>query len=102
ADPIEAGYFGVYVWKALVEAAGSFDVDAVRAAAKENDIEIAAPGGPIKVDGETQHMYKTVRIGQITDDGLITEVWASDGPVKPNPWLKGIDWAEGLAEGASQ
>ncbi|MCB0098275.1 MAG: urea ABC transporter substrate-binding protein, partial [Caldilineaceae bacterium] len=76
ADPIEAGYFGVYVWKALVEAAGSFDVDAVRAAAKENDIEIAAPGGPIKVDGETQHMYKTVRIGQITDDGLITEVWA--------------------------
>ncbi|MEZ4656535.1 MAG: urea ABC transporter substrate-binding protein [Caldilineaceae bacterium] len=102
ADPIEAGYFGVYVWKALVEAAGSFDVDAVRAAAKENDIEIAAPGGPIKVDGETQHMYKTVRIGQITDDGLITEVWASDGPVKPNPWLTGIDWAEGLAEGASQ
>ncbi|MEZ4708121.1 MAG: urea ABC transporter substrate-binding protein [Caldilineaceae bacterium] len=102
ADPIEAGYFGVYVWKALVEAAGSFDVDAVRAAAKENDIEIAAPGGTIKVDGETQHMYKTVRIGQITEDGLINEVWASDGPVKPNPWLKGIDWAEGLAEGASQ
>lgn len=102
ADPIEAGYFGVYVWKALVEAAGSTDVEAVTAAADENEIEIAAPGGPIKVDGETQHMYKTVRIGIINEDGLITEVSASDGPVKPDPWLAGIEWAAGLAEGASQ
>jgi len=102
ADPIEAGYFGVYAWKALVEAAGSTEVEAVTAAADANEIEIAAPGGPIKVDGETQHMYKTVRIGQITEDGLITEVWASDGPVKPDPFLKAIPWAEGLAERASQ
>jgi urea transport system substrate-binding protein len=102
ADPIEAGYFGVYAWKALVEAAGSTDVEAVTAAADANEIEIAAPGGPIKVDGETQHMYKTVRIGQIGEDGLITEVWATDGPVKPDPFLKAIPWAEGLAERASQ
>lgn len=102
ADPIEAGYFGVYVWKALVEAAGSTDVAAVTGAADAGDIEIAAPGGAIKVDGETQHMYKTVRIGQITEDGLITEVWASEGPVKPDPFLKAIPWAEGLAERASQ
>jgi len=102
ADPIEAGYFGVYVWKALVEAAGSTDVAAVTAAADASEIEIAAPGGPIKVDGETQHMYKTVRIGQITEDGLIEEVWASDGPVKPDPFLKAIPWAAGLAERATQ
>jgi urea transport system substrate-binding protein len=102
ADPIEAGYFGVYAWKALVEAAGSTDVEAVTAAADANEIEIAAPGGPIKVDGETQHMYKTVRIGQITEDGLIQEVFASDGPVKPDPFLKAIPWAAGLAERASQ
>lgn len=102
ADPIEAGYFGVYVWKALVEAAGSTDVEAVTAAADANEIEIAAPGGTIKVDGETQHMYKTVRIGQINAEGLIDEVWASDGPVKPDPFLQSIEWAAGLAEGASQ
>ena len=102
ADPIEAGYFGVYVWKALVEAAGSTDVDAVTAAADENEIEIAAPGGVIKVDGETQHMYKTVRIGQINAEGLIDEVFASEAPVKPDPFLRAIPWAEGLAEGASQ
>jgi len=102
ADPIEAGYFGVYAWKALVEAAGSTDVAAVTAAADASEVEIAAPGGPIKVDGETQHMYKTVRIGQIGEDGLITEVWASEGPVKPDPFLKAIPWAAGLAEKASQ
>ena len=102
ADPIEAGYFGVYVWKALVEAAGSTDVAAVTGAADASEIEIAAPGGVIKVDGETQHMYKTVRIGQIGADGLITEVWASEGPVKPDPFLKAIPWAAGLAEKASQ
>ena len=101
ADPIEAGYFGVYAWKALVEAAGSTDVAAVTAAADASEIEIAAPGGPIKVDGETQHMYKTVRIGQITADGLIEEVWASEGPVKPDPFLKAIPWAAGLAESAA-
>jgi urea transport system substrate-binding protein len=102
ADPIEAGYFGVYAWKALVEAAGSTDVAAVTGAADAGEVEIAAPGGTIKVDGETQHMYKTVRIGQIGADGLITEVWASDGPVKPDPFLKAIPWAAGLAERASQ
>lgn len=101
ADPIEAGYFGVYVWKALVEAAGSTDVAAVTAAA-DGDVEIVAPGGPIKVDGETQHMYKTVRIGQINVEGLIDEVWASEAPVKPDPFLQGIPWAAGLAEQASQ
>ncbi len=33
ADPIEAGYFGVYLWKEMVEKAGSTDVDAMRKAA---------------------------------------------------------------------
>jgi urea transport system substrate-binding protein len=28
--PIEAAYFGVYVWKKAVEKCGSFDVDKVR------------------------------------------------------------------------
>ncbi|MFN8375944.1 MAG: urea ABC transporter substrate-binding protein, partial [Anaerolineae bacterium] len=32
SDPMEAGYFGVYLWAAAVEAAGSFEVDAVREA----------------------------------------------------------------------
>lgn len=98
ADPIEAGYFGVYVYKALVEASGSTEIDAIRATAKSKEIKINAPGGTIQVDGESQHMYKTVRIGKINENGLIDEVWASKGPVKPDPFLKGYTWAAGLAD----
>ena len=54
---MEAGYFGVYLWKAAVEKAGSTDVDAVRAAA--GGITFAAPEGTVTIDGPTQHMYKT-------------------------------------------
>jgi urea transport system substrate-binding protein len=61
ADPMEAGYFGVYLWKAAVEKAKSFDVDKVKAAA--DGITFDAPGGPVKIDGKTQHVWKTVRIG---------------------------------------
>jgi urea transport system substrate-binding protein len=96
ADPIEAGYFGVYLWKALVEKAGTTDVAAVRAAAQTNEIEFAAPEGMVKIDGETQHTWKTVRIGKIRTDGLIEEVFSSDGPVKPDPYLKQYEWATGL------
>lgn len=98
ADPIEAGYFGVYLWKEMVEKAGSTEVDAVRAAAAEGDIEFAAPEGLVRVDGENQHTWKTVRIGQIREDGLIDEIWSSGEPLKPDPFLEQYEWATGLAE----
>lgn len=94
-DPIEAGYFGVYLWKLAVEKAGSTDVAAVKAAS--DGIEFAAPGGMVKLDGATQHTWKTVRIGQIREDGLIDEVWSSGEPVQPDPFLKQYDWAASLA-----
>jgi urea transport system substrate-binding protein len=98
ADPIEAGYFGVYLWKAMVEKAGSTDVAAVKAAAATGEIEFAAPGGLVKVEPENQHTWKVVRIGQINSEGLIDEVWSSGDAVKPDPFLKAIPWAEGLAQ----
>lgn len=102
ADPIEAGYFGVYLWKAMVEKAGSTEVDKVREAAKSGEIEYAAPEGLVKVDPENQHTYKYVRIGQINAEGLIDEVSGGTEPVKPDPFLKAIPWAAGLAEKAAQ
>ncbi|MCT2534174.1 urea ABC transporter substrate-binding protein [Aquibacillus koreensis] len=100
ADPIEAGYFGVYLWAAAVEAAGTTDVDAVKEAAK--GIEFDAPGGPVKVDGDNQHVYKTVRIGEVRSDGQIDELWNSGEPLKPDPYLEGYDWASDLSEALSQ
>ncbi|MCB0062598.1 MAG: urea ABC transporter substrate-binding protein [Caldilineaceae bacterium] len=102
ADPIEAGYFGVYLWKAMVEKAGSTEVDAVREAAQSGEIEFQAPEGLIKVDPDNQHTYKYVRIGQINEEGLIDEVSGGTEPVKPDPFLENIPWAAGLAERASQ
>ena len=85
----------VYLWKAAVEKAGSFDVDDVKAAAK--GITFDAPEGTVTVDGENQHISKTARIGVISADGLIDEVWNSGEPIEPDPYLKGYAWAEGLS-----
>ncbi|SDI26023.1 urea ABC transporter substrate-binding protein [Paenibacillus naphthalenovorans] len=89
-DPIEAGYFGVYLWAEAVKKAGSFQADKVREAAK--GLEFNAPGGKVKIDGDNQHVYKTVRIGQIQADGQFKEVWNSGQPVKPDPFLTTYPW----------
>jgi len=93
-DPIEAAYLGVYLWKQAVEKAGSIDVAKVRAAAK--NIEFAAPSGMVKIDAQTQHTWKTVRIGKVRSDGQIEEIWNSGALVQPDPFLKGYPWAAAL------
>ena len=93
-DPIEAGYIGVYIWAMACEKAGSFDVEKVKAAAK--GISFAAPEGKVTLDGDNQHIYKPVRIGKINETGLIDEVWATSGAIKPDPYLSTYDWAKGL------
>jgi urea transport system substrate-binding protein len=94
SDPMEAGYVGVHLWAMAVEKAGSTDPEKVKAAADQ--ITFDAPEGKVTIDGATQHIYKTARIGLIMPDGQIKEVWNSGGPVKPDPYLKGYDWAKGL------
>ncbi|MBB5872380.1 urea transport system substrate-binding protein [Allocatelliglobosispora scoriae] len=95
SDPMEAAYVSVYLWKAMVEKAKSFDVEKVKAAS--DGITFDAPEGLVTIDGATQHISKTARIGKIGADGLITEVWNSGQPVKPDPYLKGYPWAAGLS-----
>lgn len=97
ADPIEAGYDAVYLWAAAVEKAGSTEVAKVKEAAKE--LEWDAPEGKVKIDGATQHLYKTVRIGEVQSGGMFKELWNSGEPVKPDPYLKGYTWAATLSAG---
>jgi len=94
-DPIEAAYDGVYLWAAAVEKAGSTDVDKVKAAAK--GLEFKAPEGLVKIEGENQHLWKPVRIGEVQADGMIKEIWNSGQAVRPDPYLKTYDWAKGLS-----
>ena len=94
SDPMEAGYNAVYLWKASVEKAGSFEVEAVKAASVGVSLDL--PEGKVTID-DTQHVYKTARIGQVEADGQIKEVWNSGSPIEPDPYLKNYPWATGLS-----
>ncbi|MEU5549968.1 MULTISPECIES: urea ABC transporter substrate-binding protein [unclassified Micromonospora] len=95
SDPMEAAYVSVHLWKAMVEKAGTFDVEKVREAA--DGITFEAPEGLVTVDGATQHIAKTARVGKVGADGLIAEVWNSGQPITPDPYLKSYPWAGGLS-----
>ncbi|MEM6451134.1 MAG: urea ABC transporter substrate-binding protein [Cyanobacteria bacterium P01_D01_bin.105] len=93
-DPMEAAYIMVYLWAQAVEKAGTTDLDAVREAAYGQ--EFAAPGGTVTMQ-PNHHISKTVRIGEIRDDGLFEIVSATDGPVVPIPWNQYVADTKGFA-----
>ena len=85
-DPIEAAYYGVYVWAAAAEKAKSFEVDAVRQAVY--GMEFNAPGGKKMMHASNQHTWKPVYIGSIRADGQFDIVWKSEGLVEPDSYSK--------------
>ncbi|WP_204137740.1 urea ABC transporter substrate-binding protein [Halomicronema sp. CCY15110] len=93
-DPMEAAYIMVYLWKQAVEAAGTTDIPAVREAAYGQ--EFAAPEGLVTMN-PNHHISKTVRIGQVRDDGLFDIVSSTDGPIDPVPWNQYVPETQGLA-----
>jgi urea transport system substrate-binding protein len=50
------------------------------------DQSFNAPEGIVHLDPETQHLWKTVRIGKIRPDGQFDIVWTSDSPIRPTPY----------------
>lgn len=94
-DPMEAAYTMVYLWKQAVEQAGTADdLEAVRAAAIGHQLQ--APHGLVTIN-PNHHLSKTVRIGQVRDDGLFDIIWSSDGPVEPLAWNQYIPSTRGYA-----
>jgi urea transport system substrate-binding protein len=83
-DPMEAAYTGVYLWATAVQKTRSFDPAVVRTAL--GGLSFAAPQGPVSLDSRTQHLWKSVRIGQFHPDGRIHVVWSSPKPVRPLPY----------------
>jgi urea transport system substrate-binding protein len=100
SDPAEAAYIGVYLWKAAVEKAGSFDIGRVLQAIRTGTISFQAPEGYVVIDGGNQHLSKPVRIGKVGTNGLIDEIYATPGPVAPDPYLTTYAWA--VSAGISQ
>ncbi|WP_433368012.1 urea ABC transporter substrate-binding protein [Actinoplanes sp. CA-142083] len=92
SDPMEAAYISLYLYKELVEAAGSFDVDAINAAAKTHTITFDAPEGKVTLNGKNHHISKPGHIGEINANNQFDIVWASDKFIEPDPYLEGYDW----------
>jgi urea transport system substrate-binding protein len=85
-SPMVLSYNGVYLWKAAVEKAGSFDVEKV-VAALESGIEFDGPGGTV-TSQKNHHMTKNVYIGETLADGQFDIIESFDN-VYGEPWLKG-------------
>lgn len=93
-DPMEAAYIMVYLWKQAVEKAGAVDIPKVRDAAYGQTFQ--APEGLVTMN-PNHHISKTVRIGEIRDDGLFDIVFATDGPIDPIPWNQYVPDTKGYA-----
>lgn len=90
SDPMEAAYVSMYLYKNMVEKAGSFCVDAVNESS--DGVTFQAPEGLVTVNGENHHIAKTGLIGQINADNQFDIVWDSGEPIEPDPYLEGYDW----------
>jgi urea transport system substrate-binding protein len=82
-DPMVHGYIDVYLWKAAVEKAGTFDPIAVAKAARR--IEVMTPMGKVTID-KNNSLYQTVYVGELQSNGQFKILWDSKAPVKPEPY----------------
>lgn len=94
-DPMEAAYIMVYLWKQAVEKAGTADdLEKVRMSAIGQTF--VAPEGQVTMQSN-HHISKTVRIGEVRDDGLFNVVWSTQGPIDPVPWNQYVAETKGFA-----
>ena len=84
SDPMEAAYSAVHLWAQAVQEAGTDSVDEVLTSLAKQTF--AAPQGPIALDSDTQHLWKSVHIGKVREDGQFDTVWHTEGPVRPSPF----------------
>jgi urea transport system substrate-binding protein len=84
SDPLEASYLAVHLWALAVQTAGSENVAAIRRALCGQRFQ--APEGEVRVDPDTQHLWKTARVARITSKGSAQIVWTSGDPVRPVPF----------------
>jgi urea transport system substrate-binding protein len=87
-DVTQAAYLGPWLWKAAVEKAGTFDVDAVVKASEEGDIELTtAPEGYVKLH-PNHHLWSKARVGMWKKDGQAEVVYTSE-LLEPDPFPEG-------------
>jgi urea transport system substrate-binding protein len=92
SDPMEAAYVGVHLWAQAVRQAESTDPKAVRQALKGQTYD--APEGAIRIDPDTQHTEKFIRIGRVTPEGKFAVVYCSEEAIPPVPYPRSRTKAE--------
>ncbi|MGL4400273.1 MAG: urea ABC transporter substrate-binding protein [Luteolibacter sp.] len=85
-SPMVLSYNGVYLWKAAVEKAGSFDPEKVMTALK-GCISFEGPGGKV-TSQKNHHLTKNVFIGETKADGQF-KILKEYKDVYGEPFLKG-------------
>jgi len=85
-SPMVLSYNGVYLWKAAVEKAGSFEPEKVMEALKSG-ISFDGPGGTV-TSQKNHHLTKNVYIGETRADGQFKILKEYKGVVG-EPFLKG-------------
>lgn len=83
-DPAVSAYVAVRLWAAAVREVGSTQVEAVNANVLQQSV--AAPQGYAAVDAQTRHLWRQLRIAQVTPDGQLSEVLQTPRYIKPAPW----------------
>ena len=83
-DPMEAAYVGVKLWAKAVAEANSVEPHLIRNAMRNQ--RFRAPSGEVRVDAETQHLWKTPRIGRVRPDGQFDVVWTAPAAEAPEPY----------------
>lgn len=85
-SPMVLSYVGVYLWKAAVEKAGSFETEKVMAELKKG-IEFDGPGGKVTSQAN-HHLTKNVFIGETKANGQF-KILKEYKDVVGEPFLKG-------------
>jgi urea transport system substrate-binding protein len=85
-SPMVLSYNGVYLWKAAVEKAGTFEVEKVMEALKSG-ISFNGPGGKV-TSQKNHHLTKNVFIGETRTDGQF-KILKEYKDVVGEPFLKG-------------
>lgn len=85
-SPMVLSYNGVYLWKAAVEKAGTFEVEKVMEALKSG-VSFDGPGGKV-TSQKNHHLTKNVYIGETLPTGQFQVIKSFDGVVG-EPFLKG-------------
>lgn len=85
SDPMEAAYFGVYLWSQTVQLIKT--ANPVRVVASVPNQSRVAPEGIVAIDAFNHNTWKVCRVAKINDEGQFDVVWSSEKAVYPVPYL---------------